>query len=171
MKELIKIPVIMKLSNYFTNLVNLVNQLYFRGVSAVVLFNRFYSPDIQLDDRKLVPSEVFSNPADIRDPLRWTAILSHFVDKIQLGASTGVHDGRAVIKLLLAGAHAVHVCSALYLNGTGYIKTILKDVEEWIDKSNYSGIDDFRGKMNYGNISDPVSYERSQFMKYYSSHH
>jgi len=171
MKELISIPVIMKLSNHFTNLVNLVNQLYFREISAVVLFNRFYSPDIQIAERKLVASEVFSHPAEIRDPLRWTAILSHFVDKISIGASTGVHDGDAVIKLLLAGAHAVHVCSALYKNGVGHIKTILDDVQEWMKKNNYSAIGDFRGQMNYRNISDPLNYERSQFMKYYSSHH
>ncbi len=171
MQELINIPVIMKLSNHFTNLVNLVNQLYFRGISAVVLFNRFYSPDIHIDDKKLIASEVFSNPSEIRDPLRWTAILSHFVDKISLGASTGVHDGEAVIKLLFAGAHAVHVCSTLYKNGIGHIKTILKDVQNWMERNNYSGIDDFRGLMNYRNISDPLNYERSQFMKYYSSHH
>ena len=171
MKELISIPVIMKLSNHFTNLVYLVNQLYFREISAVVLFNRFYSPDIHIADRKLVASEVFSHPAEIRDPLRWTAILSHFVDKISIGASTGVHDGDAVIKLLLAGAHAVHVCSALYKNGVGHIKTILDDVQDWMEKNNYSAIGDFRGQMNYRNISDPLNYERSQFMKYYSSHH
>jgi dihydroorotate dehydrogenase (fumarate) len=171
MKELISIPVIMKLSNQFTNLVNLVNQLYFRGISAVVLFNRFYSPDIHIGDQKLVASEVFSSPAEIRDSLRWTAILSHFVDKIDLGASTGVHDGEAAIKLLLAGANAVHVCSSLYKNGISHIKTILKDMQDWMEKNNYSGIEDFRGQMNYGNIGDPLNYERSQFMKYYSSHH
>ena len=170
-KELISIPVIMKLSNHFTNLVNLVNQLYFRNISAVVLFNRFYSPDIRIDDQKLVASGVFSTSSDIRDPLRWTAIISHFTDKISLGASTGVHDGEAFIKLLLAGAHAVHVCSVLYKNGTGYIKTILEEVQAWMEKNNYSAIDDFRGRMNYRNIPDPMVYERSQFMKYYSSHH
>lgn len=166
--ELIHIPVIIKLGNHFTNLVNLVNQLYYRGASAVVLFNRFYSPDIRLQDKKLVASEVFSNPADIRDSLRWIAILSHFVDKIHLGASTGVHDGQAVIKLLLAGAHAVHVCSVLYKKGVDFVQTILDDLQKWMDLNGYSGIDDFRGIMNYRNIHDPLVYERAQFMKYYS---
>jgi dihydroorotate dehydrogenase (fumarate) len=170
-RKLISIPVIFKLGQNFTNPVNLIDQLYNRGISAVVLFNRFYSPDINIDERKVVTSEVFSSPAEIRNSLRWIAIVSHFVEKIDIAASTGVHDGVAVIKQLLAGAETVQVCSVIYKKGPGYIREILAQMEEWMTINGFSSPDQFRGKMNYGNIGNPVVYERAQFMKYYSSQH
>lgn len=170
-RKLISIPIIFKLGQNFTNPVNLINQLYNRGISAVVLFNRFYSPDINIDERKVVTSEVFSSPAEIRNSLRWIAIVSHFVEKIDIAASTGVHDGEAVIKQLLAGAATVQVCSVLYKKGPGYIREILVQMEKWMTRNGFSSPDQFRGKMNYGNIKNPTVYERAQFMKYYSSQH
>ena len=169
-RELISIPVIIKLGQQFTNIVNLVNELYNRGISAIVLFNRFYSPDINIDTQKIISSDVFSTPADIRHSLRWVAILSHLISEIDIAASTGIHDGEAVIKQLLAGARAVQVCSVIYKKGPGYISEILSDVQKWMMKNNLNSPDQFRGKMNYGNIKDPALYERAQFMKYYSSH-
>jgi dihydroorotate dehydrogenase (fumarate) len=168
-RKLIKIPVIFKLGQNFTNPVNLIDQLYNRGIHAVVLFNRFYSPDINIDEQKIVSSDVLSAPEEIRNSLRWVAIASHFVEKIDIAASTGIHDGKAVIKQLLAGAKAVQVCSVLYKKGPGYIREMLTQVEEWMTGNGFSNPDQFRGKMNYGNIKDPIVYERSQFMKYYSS--
>jgi dihydroorotate dehydrogenase (fumarate) len=170
-RKLISIPIIFKLGQNFTNPVNLINQLYNRGISAVVLFNRFYSPDINIDELKVVTSEVFSSPAEIRNSLRWIAIVSHFVEKIDVAASTGVHDGEAVIKQLLAGAATVQVCSVLYKKGPGYIREILVQMEKWMTRNGFSSPDQFRGKMNYGNIKNPAVYERAQFMKYYSSQH
>ncbi|KPK84322.1 MAG: diguanylate cyclase [Bacteroides sp. SM23_62_1] len=169
-RELIRIPVTIKLGQQFTNLVNLVDQLYFREIKGVVLFNRFYSPDINIHDQKIISSDVFSTPADIRYSLRWVAILSHFVDQIDLAASTGIHDGKAVIKQLLAGAKAVQVCSAIYKKGTGLIQEMLSDVESWMKKNSLQIPEQFIGKMNYGNVKDPAVYERAQFMKYFSSH-
>lgn len=170
-KELIHIPVIFKLGQNFTNPVNLVDQLYNRGISAVVLFNRFYSPDINIDERKITTSEVFSSPAEIRNSLRWVAIISHFVEKIDVAASTGIHDGRDVIKQILAGASAVQICSVIYKKGPEYIREMLTRIEEWMTRFDYSSPEQFRGKMNYGNIKNPSVYERAQFMKYYSSQH
>ena len=166
----INIPVIMKLGQNFTNLVNLVDLLYHRGVNGVVLFNRFYSPDININDLKMTTSEVFSSPADLRHSLRWVAIVSALVDQIDLAASTGVHDGKALIKQLLAGADAVQVCSAVYKHGPGHINRMLDELGQWMDGKNFKRIEDFRGRMNYGNIRNPQVYERSQFMKYFSSH-
>lgn len=170
-RQLIRIPVIFKLGQQFTNLVNLVDQLYYRGISAVVLFNRFYTPDINVDEQKIISSDVFSTPSEIRHSLRWVAILSHFVSQIDIAASTGVHDGKAVIKQLLAGAKAVQVCSVIYKKGPGIIKEMLSDVESWMNKNNLDTTEQFIGKMNYGNIKDPAVYERAQFMKYFSSQH
>jgi dihydroorotate dehydrogenase (fumarate) len=168
-RKLVRIPLIFKLGQNFTNPVNLIDQLYNRGVQAVVLFNRFYSPDINIDEQKVVSSDVLSTPEEIRNSLRWVAIASHFVEKIDIAASTGIHDGNAVIKQLLAGAKAVQVCSVLYKKGIGFIKEMLNGVGAWMNNNGFSDPEQFRGKMNYGNIKDPVVYERAQFMKYYSS--
>ena len=97
----------------FTNLVKLIHNLYIRGSKGVVLFNRFFAPDIDIENMKFTVANVFSSPSDIRDSLRWVGILSDQVEKMDISASTGVHDGQAVIKQILAGAKTVQVCSAL----------------------------------------------------------
>ncbi|MCK4919491.1 MAG: dihydroorotate dehydrogenase-like protein [Bacteroidales bacterium] len=171
LKELINIPIIIKIGSQFTNPLNLVNQLYFRKADGVVMFNRFYSPDIDLDDMTMVSSEVFSSPSDLRNTLRWTGIVSGEVPEMNIAASTGVHSGEAVIKLLLAGATTVQICSVLYKNGVEYLTDLIDKLETWMLTNKYKSIDDFRGKMNYSNLNDPLVYERSQFMKYFSNLH
>ncbi len=171
-KKHISIPVSVKIGPYFTNLHYMVEQLFFRKIAGVVLFNRFYAPDIDTDQLKITAAEVFSNPSDIRQTLRWVGMISS-VYKFQdfdIAASTGVHDGDAAVKLLLAGANAVQVCSVLYKKGPEYVKEILNDIKLWMDKRHYSTINEFRGELNYQNIEDPAMYERAQFMKYFSSH-
>lgn len=170
-KKRIEIPVIMKLGQHFTNLVNLVDLLYHRGINGVVLFNRFYSPDINIREMRMTSSDVFSSPGDIRHSLRWVAIVSALVEQIDIAASTGVHGGEALIKQLLAGARAVQVCSAIYKHGPGHLSGMLDELDKWMQDQNFKSIEDFRGKMNYRKIPDPLVYERSQFMKYFSSHH
>ncbi len=170
-KKRIEIPVIMKLGQHFTNLVNLADLLYHRGIDGIVLFNRFYSPDINIRDMRMTSSDVFSSPGDIRHSLRWVAIVSALVEQIDIAASTGVHGGEALIKQLLAGARAVQVCSAIYKHGPGHLSGMLDELDKWMQDQNFKGIEDFRGKMNYRKIPDPLVYERSQFMKYFSSHH
>jgi dihydroorotate dehydrogenase (fumarate) len=172
-KAHVSIPVSVKIGPYFTNLHYMVEQLFFRKIAGVVLFNRFYAPDIDTDQLKITAAEVFSNPSDIRQTLRWVGMISS-VYKFQdfdIAASTGVHDGDAAVKLLLAGANAVQVCSVLYKKGPEYVKEILNDIKLWMDKRHYSTINEFRGELNYQNIEDPAMYERAQFMKYFSSQH
>jgi dihydroorotate dehydrogenase (fumarate) len=169
-KRQVHIPVIMKLGMHFTQLVNLVDLLYHRGVDAVVLFNRFYSPDINTRDLKMISSEVFSSPADLRFSLRWVAIVSAMVDQVQIAGSTGVHDGQAIVKQILAGAQAVQVCSAIYKHGPEIITAMLDDLKAWMVQKDFSRLDAFRGSMNYKNLPQPQVYERSQFMKYFSGH-
>jgi dihydroorotate dehydrogenase (fumarate) len=168
LKNTIKIPFAFKLGQQFSNLVGFVQKL---NVPGVVLFNRFYSPDIDIDEMKFTSSDVFSTPADIRNSLRWTGIISSKINDLDIASSTGVHDGKAVVKQILAGASAVQVCSTLYKNGINHLEIIIKELEEWMSKNGYENISEFKGKMSYNKIEDPLVYERSQFMKYFSSIH
>jgi dihydroorotate dehydrogenase (fumarate) len=165
------LPLIIKLGNGFSNITWMVNQLYHRGAAAVVLFNRFYAPDINTDDLSFGSAEVLSTPAELRSSLRWIGIVSSQVDQLDLAASTGVHSGIAVVKQILAGAKAVQICSVLYRNGLDYIRDMTTEMLKWMEKNQYKSLDDFRGKMNYGSLDDPSVYERAQFMKYFSSMH
>jgi dihydroorotate dehydrogenase (fumarate) len=170
LKGIITIPVAFKLGDHFTNPLRIIEQLWYRDVNGVVLFNRFFAPDLDVEKLKVVPAEVFSNPADLRDTLRWVAIASHLVPKIDISASTGVHSGEAVVKMLLAGASSVQVCSVIYKNGHSFVKELVDSLNQWMERKGYNNISEFKGMMNYGKIGDPDVYERSQFMKYYSSH-
>ena len=165
----VSVPVSVKLGQHFSNIPALVNNLYARGAKGVVLFNRFYAPDIDIQTMGFTSSEVFSSPADIRQSLRWVGIVSSLVDKVDICASTGVHDGIAVIKQLLAGATAVQICSVLYKNGPEYLKEMLAELISWMDKNNFEEIAEFRGRMSYKKIPDPSVFERAQFMKYFSN--
>jgi len=170
-KKKTSLPLIIKLGNGFSNITWMVNQLYRRGAAAVVLFNRFYAPDINTDDMSFGSAEVLSSPAELRNSLRWIGIVSSQVDHLDLAASTGVHSGMAVVKQILAGATAVQVCSVLYRNGLDYIRDMITEMKKWMEKNQYESPGDFRGKMNYGSLDDPSVYERAQFMKYFSSMH
>lgn len=167
-KEKVRIPVSIKLGQNFTNLPAFVGNLYNRGAKSVVLFNRFYAPDIDTGKLEFTPADVLSSPEEIRNTLRWIGIISAVVKQVEVCASTGVHDGEAVIKQLLAGASAVQICSTIYKNGPAYIKTMLKEIENWMEKNNFEQIKDFVGRLNYQHIQDPTVFERSQFMKYFS---
>lgn len=166
----IKIPVAVKMGNQFTNLLNVIQQISGLGARGAVLFNRFYQPDFDIEKMEIVSSEVLSNPSDIRNTLRWIGICSELIKNIDYSASTGVHDGKAVIKMLLAGASTVQVCSALYKNGPGYIEFMLREMETWMRNHGFKTIDQFRGRLNIKNIPDQQMYERSQFMRYYSNY-
>lgn len=170
LRKLITIPIVFKLGDHFTNPLRIIEQLWYRNIQGVVLFNRFFAPDLDIKNLKVTSAEVFSNPADIRDTLRWVAMANHAIPKIDISASTGVHSGEAVVKMLLAGASSVQVCSALYRKGHAQLKTFVDFLNTWMDEKGFASIAEFKGKMNYGKIGNPDVYERSQFMKYYSSH-
>ncbi len=167
-KKKTSLPIIVKLGNGFSNITWVVNQLYMRGVAAVVLFNRFYAPDIDTDKFTFGSAEVLSSPAELRNSLRWIGIVSSQVDEIDLAASTGVHSGMAAVKQILAGADAVQVCSVLYRNGIDYIRDMVTEMKKWMEKNNYETLAAFRDKMNYSSLADPSVYERAQFIKYFS---
>lgn len=167
-KKVVNIPISVKLSFYFSNLIHVIDRLKAEGAESVVLFNRFYQPDIDIDTLKVTAAEVFSVPSDQFQTLRWTSIASGLT-KMQVSASTGVHDYDAVLKMLLAGAQTVQMCSAVYQQGREIISQIITCIEEWMEQKDFASIEEFRGLMNYRSIKDPSLYERNQFMKYYSS--
>jgi len=168
-KKEVNIPVVMKLGLYFSDLVRVVDTLSAHGAAGVVLFNRFYEPDINIHKMQMSVAEVFSSSADLRRTLRWVAIISDKVHDIEVSASTGIHTGEDVIKVLLAGATTAQVCSAIYKGGAEVITSMLNELTSWMEEKEFSTIGDFNGSMNYGKIENPALYERSQFMKYFSS--
>ncbi|MGM0566592.1 MAG: dihydroorotate dehydrogenase-like protein [Bacteroidota bacterium] len=162
-----KLPIALKLSYYFSSLAPTLQKLSKTGIGSLVMFNRFYSPDFDLKTLKVEPSNVLSNASDITQSLRWIAIMAGRVD-CQLSASTGVHDGKGLIKQLLAGADTVQIASTLYKNGYDIIGNMLKELNTWMQENDFKSVDDFRGKLSQEKIKNPASYERVQFMKYFS---
>jgi dihydroorotate dehydrogenase (fumarate) len=162
----VKIPVIVKLSYYFSNLASLLKKISQTGIKGLVLFNRFYNPDIDLDTFEYTSNAVLSSPSDIYHSLRWIGIMSGRVD-CSLAASTGVHDGAGLIKQILAGADAVEIVSALYKYGHDHIRIMLNDLEKWMGEKGYSSIDQFRGRLSQSKSDNPAALERIQFMKYF----
>ncbi len=165
-KECVSIPVSVKISYYFSNLANFVQKLSNTNIQGIVTFNRFFHPDFDIDNFKVIPSNVLSHSSDLAISLRWTSILSGRLG-CDLIASTGVHDGASVIKHLLAGADAVQVVSALYKHGIERVEDMIQEIKAWMEKHNFEKIDDFKGKMSQKNSPNPAEYERVQFMKYF----
>jgi dihydroorotate dehydrogenase (fumarate) len=162
----VTIPVSLKISYYFSNLASMITRLSHTGIRGLVLFNRFYSPDIDIDHFQITSGNVLSTPGEISLSLRWIAIMSGRLD-CDLAASTGIHDGQAVIKQLLAGAKAVQVVSSIYKHGGERISEMLHQLGTWMDDHGFAAIDQFRGLMSQADSQNPAAYERVQFMKYF----
>jgi dihydroorotate dehydrogenase (fumarate) len=163
----IRIPLAVKMGFYFSNLAGMIAELSHCNIAGLVLFNRSYSPDIDIDKLEITSANVLSSPRDLPVSLRWIAIMSNRV-KCDLAASTGVHDGKAVVKQILAGANAVQVVSALYEKGPEYLETMVKELSDWMLSKNYRKIDEFRGLLSQERQVNPALFERVQFMKYFS---
>lgn len=162
----IKIPVALKIGSYFTSLTETAEQMVWAGAKGLVLFNKFYSPDIDINNLKIVPANVFSSSDDILMPLRWVAMLSGRI-KCDIAGTTGVHTGEDLIKMLLAGAKAAEIASVVYKNGSEVIGKMLGELNAWMEKNNFATLDKVIGKLNYQNTANPSSYERVQFMKHF----
>jgi len=162
----VTIPVSLKISYYFSNLAAMIKKLSETKLAGIVLFNRFYSPDIDIENRKVISTHVFSTPAELSISLRWITIMANRVN-CDLAASTGVHEGKDVIKQLLVGADAVQAVSTFYKNGTSYIGNMLKEMEIWMKDNGYKSISEFKGTMSQSVSQNPAAIERVQFMKYF----
>ncbi len=164
----VNIPVSVKFSMYHTNIIKMVDLFKGKGAKGVVMFNRFYEPDFDLDKLTVTSNKIFSDANDIRASLRWVGLVSSLVQTIDIAASTGIHDSDAVIKQLLAGAQVTQLCSTIYINKPKVIKEILKGLETFMDEKQFATLKDFRGKLSYSKTQNPLLYERAQFMKYYT---
>jgi len=169
LKEKISIPIALKIGFRFSNVLYMIDQFYLRGIEGVVMFNRFYEPDIDINRMEIGPASIFSRNDERRYVLRWVAMASAMDTKIDISATTGVHSGDDAVRYLLAGANTVQVCSALYQKGMPFLKTMNRQIVDWMAGKNFKTINDFRGKLNWQNCEKPAVFERTQFMKYFSS--
>jgi dihydroorotate dehydrogenase (fumarate) len=160
----VSIPIAVKIGPYFTSMARVATELGDKGASALVLFNRFYQVDINIDRLDIVPGYRFSTPEEINFSLRWISLLAGRVG-CELSATTGVHDASGMIKQLLAGAATVQVCSTLYIHGIGHIATMLSNLEAWIQKHHFTAVKDFQGRLSQKDSDRPELYERLQYIK------
>jgi len=160
----VRIPVSVKISPYFSDLARMITTLSLENNQGLVLFNRFYSPDIDVEEEKMKSARVLSAPHDYLIPLRWIGMLSSRVS-CDLSASTGVHDWKTAVKLLLAGAKTVQLVSLLYDKGFSSISEINHQILSWMEGKRYRSLGDFRGKLALGSSVNPAEWERIQFMK------
>jgi dihydroorotate dehydrogenase (fumarate) len=165
----VKIPVSVKISNYFSDLACICKELANEGVAGITMFNRFSTPDIDIDKEKVVQAGALSNPDEHLIPLRWVGLLSSRIN-CAIAASSGIHDSRQVVKMLLAGADAVQIASAFYKNGKPYLQELLKGVENWMDKKGYTSIEQFKGKLSLEKVANPAIYERAQFLSHFGGY-
>lgn len=163
-KKRISIPIAVKIGPYFTSMPRMASRLTEKGARALVLFNRFYQPDINIETMELTAGYRFSSPDEINQSLRWIALLSGRIS-CDFAASTGVHDAPGVIKQILAGAHVVQLCSTLYLNGVEYIQKIVTQVAEWMEEHGFTSIKSMQGKLSQKESDRPELYERQQYIK------
>lgn len=159
----IKIPVSVKLSNYYSNPLNMIKKLEDAGAKGVILFNKLFQSDINIDKEELTHPYFLSPEGEYKDTMRFVGIL-HGNVKTHLIANTSVYHGREAIKMLLAGADAIQVVSALYKFQVEHIRTLNNKIESWMAQKRYKTIDDFKGKLSRKNIADPYAFRRSQYV-------
>jgi dihydroorotate dehydrogenase (fumarate) len=168
-KAAVKIPVAMKLSPFFSNMGHMAQMLDDGGVDALVLFNRFYQPDIDLETLEVKPHVLLSTEAALRLPLTWIGILCGRI-KANLAATSGVHSGTDAVKLILAGANVTMMTSALLQNGIDYLKSVEAGMREWMDKHEYESVEQMRGSVSQMHAEDPSAFERAQYMRALTSY-
>ncbi len=166
-KETISIPLIIKMSHYFTNLGMMIQKIDKLGVDGIVLFNKFTQPDIDIKTQKMVMSNQFSSVNDFFLPLRWIGVSAGNTD-CSLASSTGVHSGEELVKVLLAGADASQIVSTIYKNGAEQIKTMNDFLINYLKEHNLNDLSEIKGLLSNKNIKQDNMYERVQFMKYFS---
>lgn len=164
-----KIPLAVKLSPYFSNFANMAASFDALGADALVLFNRFYQPDIELEKMEVAPNLTLSTPADMRLPLRWIGILFGQI-RANLAATSGIYQAKDVIKMVMAGADVTMLCSALMRHGIQHIQRIEMEMAVWLEKHSYNSLSALKGVMSQKNCQDPSAFERAQYVHALSTH-
>jgi dihydroorotate dehydrogenase (fumarate) len=160
----VKIPIAIKLSPFFSSISNVAQNLVKNGADGLVLFNRFYQPDIDLDELDVKPGVVLSDSYANRLPMRWIGILYGKV-KASLAATSGIHTAEDVLKLTMVGSDATMMCSALLKNGPGHVTKVLKDLEKWMNEHEYESIEQMKGSLSHRSTAEPSAFERANYMK------
>ena len=169
LREHVAIPINMKLSPFFSSIGNMVKKLESAGVAGVCLFNRFFQPDIQINDMRLQHVLPPTRPSDALLAMRWIAILRGRVD-CSLGATGGVYSGEDAIKLLLAGSDVVHLCHALLQHGPQHLGKVIDELKAWMGQQGFEQLADFRGRLSQASVLDPSDYERLNYIRVLDSH-
>jgi dihydroorotate dehydrogenase (fumarate) len=160
----VKLPIAVKLSPFFTSLPNMAKRFVDAGANGLVLFNRFYQPDFDLEELEVVPNLVLSTSNELRLPLRWIAILYGRVEA-DFALTSGVHTAEDVLKAMMAGANVAMMTSTLLANGLGRLMHILTDLQEWMEEHEYESITQMRGSMSQRAVAEPAAFERANYMK------
>lgn len=168
-KALVRIPVAVKMHPFFSSLANMAKCLDESGANGLVLFNRFYQPDIDLEKLDILPQVLLSSPADKLLPLRWISILYGNV-KASLAASSGISQSGDVVKMLMVGADAVMICTVLLKNGISYAEKILAEMQEWLKAHDYNSVRQIKGILSHKKCADPMAFERANYMKVLGSY-
>jgi dihydroorotate dehydrogenase (fumarate) len=168
-RRAIGIPLAVKLSPYFSSLANMAGQLVEAGAGGLVLFNRFYQPDLDIEALEVRPALELSSSVELRLPLRWIAIL-HRRHGVSLAASTGVHTATDVLKVLLAGADVAMMTSALLRNGPDHLRTVEVGLRDWMDRHGQETVDQLRGRLSQRSVPDPIVFERANYISTLASH-
>jgi len=163
-KGQVKIPVAVKLSPFFTTFARFARRLDRHGANALVLFNRFYQPDIELETLEITPNVLLSTPMAMRLPMRWIAIL-HGRIGANLAATSGIHRATDALKLLMAGADVTMLCSVLLRRGIDHIRVMEREMREWMEEHLYESVEELKGSMSQKNCPDPSAFERTQYMR------
>ncbi len=163
-KSVVDIPVAVKLSPYFSNMANIARQLSLAGADALVLFNRFYQPDINIEELEVQPHVLLSTPQDMRLPMRWIAILYGHINA-QFAATSGIHKAPDVVRMLMAGADVTLLVSALLRHGIEHLSSIDRDLRVWLEEHEYDSLRLLRGSMSQRNCPNPTEFERAQYMR------
>src|SRR6202142_3477722 len=163
-KSVVTIPIAVKLSPFFSNMANMAKRLDAAGADALVLFNRFYQPDINLDELEIQPNVLLSTPQALRLPLTWIGILYGRL-RANLAATSGVHGPEDLVKLLMVGADVTMLCSTLLKNGISHLQYIEEGLREWMEKHEYESVHQMKGSMSQIHCPNPAAFERAQYMK------
>ncbi len=163
-KATVTIPVAVKLSPFFSNLTNIAQRLDQAGADALVLFNRFYQPDINLEELEIQPNVLLSTPQALRLPLTWIGILFGHL-KANLAATGGVHAAEDVVKLLMVGADVTMLCSSLMRHGINHLRHVERELREWMEEHEYESVKQMQGSMSQQRCHDPRAFERAQYMR------
>jgi dihydroorotate dehydrogenase (fumarate) len=162
----VDLPIAVKLSPYYTAVANFSRRVVDAGARGLVLFNRFYQPDLDVDTREVVPKVELSHPGELRLPLRWIAILRPLLGReVSLAATSGIHWGTDVAKALLVGADVAMMTSALLLNGPEHLGVVEAELRRWMDDNEYASVAELRGSVSYATSDDPAAFERANYVR------